>query len=236
MKVSIYLKPVDADGFGGELLLDLGARRSLKDTTRFVITNSFDPAIVAPPDFDTSMWAVKYTDILRDHGIRPMRVQLHNDATFGLTPMYASTTGPTTPQAKQAVKEALALVSAVRLSANDKEERDAAVEEEEDLNEKLAEDTETVSASLDPFAARVSASSLKKPDPFATRLSASRRKHFIEVIEQPRVCEDGVIRGKAAFHYIGGSEKDKRYAMTVRLDREGQLRVKDGQLRISNPR
>lgn len=234
MKVSIYLKPVDADGFGGNLLLDLGGRRSLKDPTRFIFTNSFDPAIVAPPDFDTSQWAVKYTDILRDHGVRPMRVQLHNDATFGLTPMYASTTGPKTPEAKKVIKKALALVSAVRLSANDKVERDAAVEEADDLNEKLDAEKETANNEDDLVSFVASADT--KPDPFATRLSASRRKHFIEVIEQPRLCEDGVIRGKAAFHYVGGSEKDKRYAMTVRLDREGKLRVKDGQLRISPQR
>jgi hypothetical protein len=174
MKIVIQLNPVDADGLGGDLLLEQGAHRSLSNPCKFTLRNSFDPAVVAPPDFDNSQWALKYTDLLRDHGIRAQRVWIKNDATSGMTPMYASVVSH--------VNEAMALLAAA----------DAVAEDD----------------------------------------SSSRGKQFLSVLSQPEEQEDGTWLGKAAFTYVSGPKKDKKYRVDVRLDKEGRLSVKDGQLLV----
>lgn len=127
MRIIITLKNTDADGLGGDILMELGCKRRESNPCVFEAVHSFDPAIVAPPDTDGAQWGIKYADVLMDHGIKPRRIQLDNDRTHSLTPLFASAAGHISTAMKL-----LANAEAVREAASADDAQAAAVDVDSD--------------------------------------------------------------------------------------------------------
>jgi hypothetical protein len=90
MKLTIVLKKEDADGLGGEILVDLGMTRSETDPQVFWVYHSYDPTVVAPADVAPGMWATKYVEALADRGIRPLRVLQKTNSMLELPQVQAT--------------------------------------------------------------------------------------------------------------------------------------------------
>lgn len=112
MRIRIELKADDAEGAGGQALIELGLRRLASEPTTFVGRVSIDPNWDGVITTQGALWP--YYEALRDVGVRPRRV-LPIIMDNG-TPLTAAVQAPTRAEsglliAQRALSRAVALLS-----------------------------------------------------------------------------------------------------------------------------